>query len=95
MTYLELVRFRDKPTGDQLVLMVAGTVCFSIIASGAGVALITIFNPGTDVTIWVTRITGILNTMVGLLAGFLAGRTDATISARQQQLLNTPDEPGS
>ena len=31
-------------------------------------------------SLWVSRITGILNTMIGLLAGFLAGRTDRDLT---------------
>lgn len=72
------MRFLDRPTGEILVLSVTFTVCFGVIASGAMVGLIVIFRPGTDVTAWVARVTGILNTMIGLLAGFLAGRTDRT-----------------
>lgn len=69
-------RFLDRPTGEILVLSITFTVCFGIIATGFMVGLIVLFRPGVDVSVWVSRITGILNTMVGLLAGFLAGRTD-------------------
>ena len=31
-------------------------------------------------SVWVTRVTGLLNTLIGLLAGFLAGRTDRSQS---------------
>ena len=78
------MRFRDRPTGEVLVLTITFTVCFGVLASGMTVALIEIFHPGTDVTVWVTRITGIFNTMIGLLAGFLAGRTDTAILKNNQ-----------
>ena len=44
-----------------------------------------------DSTAWVARVTGLLNTMIGLLAGFLAGRTDL----RQQSSTTPPpsEEP--
>lgn len=70
------MRLSDRPTGEILILSVTFTVCFGVLASGATVALISFFHPSTDVSTWVARITGILNTMIGLLAGFLAGRTD-------------------
>lgn len=66
----------SKTVGEIMVLAVTFTVCISILASGVAIAVIEIVNPGTDVTVWITRITGLLNTLVGLLAGFLAGRTD-------------------
>lgn len=59
-----------------MVLMITGTVCFGVIASGGLVAILVIWHPNVDVSPWITRITGLLNTMIGLLAGFLAGRTD-------------------
>jgi hypothetical protein len=67
-------RFRDRPTGDILVLLIAGTVCFGVLASGAVIATVSILHPETDVSSWIARVSAILNTMVGLLAGFLAGR---------------------
>lgn len=72
-----MVKMGDRPTGDILVLMIAGTVCFSVLASGLVISIVSIKSPETDVTVWITRITGIMNTLVGLLAGFLAGRTSS------------------
>lgn len=70
-----MARFLDRPTGEILVLMIAGTVCWSVLASGLIIALISLFRPEVDVSHWISRVSGIMNTMVGLLAGFLAGRT--------------------
>ena len=67
-----------------MVLTITFTVCFGVIASGFIIAVISIINPDQDVTVWISRVTGILNTMLGLLAGFLAGRTDANIIKQQQ-----------
>lgn len=83
------MRFRDRPTGEILVLSVTFTVCFGVLASGLLVAILAIFRPGVDITIWVTRVTGILNTMIGLLAGFLAGRTDRSELRIQQNPTDT------
>jgi hypothetical protein len=70
--------FEGRSTGEILVLTITFTVCFSVLATGAFVAFLVIIRPETDPTVWVNRVTAILNTLIGLLAGFLAGRTDLT-----------------
>jgi hypothetical protein len=67
------------------VLMIAFTVCWSVLASGATVALLAFFRPEQDIANWIARISGIMNTMIGLLAGFLAGRTDMAVQIQQQR----------
>jgi len=69
-----MTKFLDRPTSDILVLMIATTVCTSVVASGIVIAIIEIRDPGADLTVWISRITGTVNTMIGLLAGFLAGK---------------------
>jgi hypothetical protein len=80
-----MTRLRDRSTGDILVLMVAGTVCFSVVATGATIAVVEIVNSGTDTTSAVRAVTGIVNTLIGLLAGFLAGRTDLSMQQSRGQ----------
>lgn len=70
-------RWSEKSTAEVLVLMIAFTVCFSVIASGTFIAAVAFFHPSTDISVLATKTSGIINTMVGLLAGFLAGRTTA------------------
>jgi hypothetical protein len=72
-------RLRDRSTGDLLVLLIACTICFAVLASGATVAITRITNPDTDVAGATNIISDTINTLIGLLAGFLAGRTDATL----------------
>jgi hypothetical protein len=72
-----MTRLRDRATGDILVLIITLTISIGVLGSGMTVALISIIHPETNVTLWVSRVSGILNTMVGLIAGFLAGRTKA------------------
>ena len=66
---------RGRTTTDLLILMIAGTVCFSVLASGAAIAIIEIRDPGTDTSQAAGLISDVINTLIGLLAGFLAGRT--------------------
>lgn len=75
------MNLQGRTTADILVLMIASTVCGSVIASGVVISIISLKAPGTDVTVWISRITGIMNTLVGLLAGYLAGRHTAVDTA--------------
>ena len=76
-------RFRDRPTGDLLVLMIAGTVCFAVLATGAVIFLAEVFKPNVDTSAPARQVADVINTLIGLLAGFLAGRTDA-VKARNE-----------
>ena len=71
-----MAKLRDRPTGDLLVLMVAATICGGVVFSGISVLLIELFHPETDTTPIARQIADVVNTLIGLLAGFLAGRTD-------------------
>jgi hypothetical protein len=85
-----MARIRDRSTGDLLVLMIAGTVCFMVLATGASIVVIEIVNPSADTSSAVRQVTGIINTLIGLLAGFLAGRTD--LSMQQTKKTDPKDE---
>ena len=61
-------------------MLVAVTICFSVLAAGAAIALIEITSPGADTTQAAAAISDVINTLIGLLAGFLAGRTDAHLT---------------
>lgn len=71
---------RRRSTTDLLILMIAGTICFGVLAAGATIATIEIKNPGADTSTAYKSVQDVINTLIGLLAGFLAGRTE---SARQ------------
>lgn len=63
--------------------MIAGTVCFAVLATGAAIVITRIFSPDTDTSQAARQVADVINTLIGLLAGFLAGRTDA-VKARQE-----------
>jgi len=71
------VKFAERPTGDLLVLAIAGTVCFTVLATVATLGVVEIFDSGRDTSSGVNAITDVINTLIGLLAGFLAGRGQA------------------
>jgi len=83
--------WEHRTTGDILVLMVAATVCSSVIFGGATIAAVKITNPDADVTSATNILSDVINTLIGLLAGFMAGRTDVNI--RKQTEVEPPSEP--
>ena len=76
-------RLAERPTGDLLMLVIVGTVSFSVLASGTALFLITILVPDRDTQAGFHALGDVINTLIGLLAGFMAGRTD-TVLARQR-----------
>jgi len=68
----------DRPTGDLLVILIAATICGSVVLGGTTIAIIEIWHPQTDTTAALGMIGDIINTLIGLLAGVLIGRSDVT-----------------
>jgi len=64
-----------RSTGDLLVLMIAGTVCITIILAGGALVVVGLFRPEVDLNRAVGALTSVLSTLTGIVAGYLAGRT--------------------
>lgn len=64
-----------RPVGELIVLMIVGTICISILGAGLAIVIIALFRPEVDVSSGVKLLSGLLNTLFGLLAGLLAGRS--------------------
>ena len=75
--------FADRTTGDLLIMVIASTVCFSVLASGMALFVVTLWVPERDTTAGFHAISDVVNTLIGLLAGFLAGRTDAALAKQR------------
>lgn len=58
-----------------MILIITGTVCFSVLSIGFTIGVILIVQPATDLSPWLGRFTNLLSGLIGLLAGYLAGRT--------------------
>ncbi len=71
-------RFRDRPTSDILVILIALTICTYVLVS-IGLSIVLLFiNPKSEPLANAIRNVGdIINTLIGLLAGFLAGKSGA------------------
>ena len=68
------MKWSERPTGDLLVLAIAGTVCLTVLTTGVVLGVIFIFDSDRNTSSAVSAITDVINTLIGLLAGFLAGR---------------------
>ena len=88
-----MTRLRDRPTGDLMVLMVATTVCSSVFVGGAAIVFLAVLRPDLDTANFARNIADLLNTLIGLLAGFLAGRTDANVTKMRQEEQRKTDPP--
>ena len=76
---------RNRSTGEILVLMVAVTVCGYVIAVGTSIVVVAIIRPEQDTFPAAVGVRGVINTLIGLLAGFLAGRTDVMVARKKDE----------
>ena len=65
----------QRPTTDLLLLIVAGTIAAAVLLSVLAVGVSEIVHPDADTSHAAAALSGVISTLVGLLAGFLAGRT--------------------
>jgi hypothetical protein len=65
--------------------MVAGTVCSVVLGTVVTLIISEIFSPDTDTSGAARQVADIINTLIGLMAGFLAGRTDYTIQQQKKR----------
>jgi ABC-type proline/glycine betaine transport system permease subunit len=65
-----------RPLMDIIILMVAATICSAILISLIAIAAIELINPDQDTTVATATMASFLNILMGLLAGFIAGRTE-------------------
>jgi hypothetical protein len=75
--------FLNRNTGDVLVILIALTICTVILFTVVAVAVIEIIDPATDTDSVVAILSDVINTLIGVMAGFLAGRTDANRTIAQ------------
>jgi hypothetical protein len=69
------VSFNDRPTGEILVLMIATTICGAVLVGSITIGVLAFIHPEVDYDGAARTIADLLTTMVGLLAGYLAGKS--------------------
>lgn len=82
---------KDRPTADLLILIIAGTICFSVLMYGLVVSILVFVQPEKDHSEAVTLLSNTFQMLIGLLAGFVAGRTE---KARRGGKDEPEPEPG-
>jgi hypothetical protein len=76
--------FKNRTTGELLVIFVGVTVCGYVIVTGTVVMFLAFFTD-RDLSGIAGNIGDIVNTLIGLLAGFLAGKTDMAVKNREEK----------
>jgi len=77
-------RWRDRPTGDILVIIISATVCIGISGVGLATIVFLFLNPTADITAPARFVSDAVQTLIGLLAGFLAGTTTVLTRRRPE-----------
>lgn len=67
----------NRSTGEIIVLLLAVTICIGIGASTIFLGVIEIIDPSIDTSQPLSVVSDTVNTLIGVMAGFLAGRTEA------------------
>jgi hypothetical protein len=74
------------------VLLIAGTICFSVFVGVVTLTLVSILSPSTEHPAATAVVADTIQMLVALLAGFLAGRTDTPAPTRPADREVDPDE---
>ena len=86
--------FTGRSVAEVLIVMVGATVCSYVIIS-TFVVIVLAFATDKDVSDLGRNIADIINTLIGLLAGFLAGRTDLGKKVTEEENTPNSDSPSS
>ena len=78
------MRLSDRSTGDLLILLLACLVVAVVLISTIGLFVVELVNPEQDTSSAGAVIANIVNTLVGLVAGYLAGRTERVRNKRDE-----------
>lgn len=67
---------KERSTADLLVLLISSTICISTFLYGAVVSVLVFVQPQKDHSEAVTLLSNTFQMLIGLLAGFIAGRNE-------------------
>lgn len=66
---------KGRSVGEIIVIFIAGTVCLSILLALVALFVIETVNPEENTAPAFSALADIIGTLLGLMAGYLAGRT--------------------
>lgn len=69
---------RRRTTADLVILALTGVVATVVLVSIVGIIVLEIVRPAAEITVLASRVAGIVNTLIGVIAGYLAGRSSST-----------------
>lgn len=69
-----MANLRDRPTPDLVVMWLAGIVGVCVIGSLLGAMVLRITDHSADLDKIAARLADVLNTLIGAIVGYLAGR---------------------
>jgi high-affinity K+ transport system ATPase subunit B len=84
-------RLRDRPTVDLIFLIFALTVCFVVVLAATAMVYTAIWAPQVNRAALVTRVTAMVNTMIGAIIGYAAGSSRPANPTPSEH----PDQPGA
>ena len=82
------MKFTDRTTSDQLVLLIAGTICSCVLVGAIALVVATFVQEG-DHPGAVALVSDTIGMLTSLLAGFIAGRTESNYVRTER----APDGP--
>ena len=84
-------RLRERSTSDLLVLLIAGTICGVVGLAMLAIFILEVIHPEESTADFAAGIADVITTLIGLLAGFLAGRTDTAMQKQREEKAATDD----
>jgi hypothetical protein len=76
--------FWGRSTTDLIILMITITICLLLLIATLAIGIAQATQPQLDLSAPTQAIGNIVNTIIGLAAGFLAGRTDRERLSRKR-----------
>lgn len=81
-----MTKFSDRSVSEMVILAITGVVCVIVLGGALFIILVEVFHPGTDTSRVISLLADTINTLIGVMAGFLAGKTHSVSRTREPAL---------